>query len=126
MTDPVNLFDLASRQARWLAARQAAVAGNIANANTPGFVAKDVAPFADVLKGMKPAQVSMAATSSGHWQADRIAFEDQDPATAVLPSGNTVVLADEMVKAGEVRRAFEVNTAVVKAFHRMLMMSAKG
>ncbi|HEV7252943.1 MAG TPA: flagellar basal body rod protein FlgB [Mesorhizobium sp.] len=126
MTDPVNLFDLASRQAQWLAARQSAVAGNIANANTPGFVAKDVKPFAEVLARSTPTPVSVAATEGGHWRAERIAFESQDPATAVLPSGNTVAIEDELVKAGEVRRAFEINTAVVKAFHRMLMMSAKG
>lgn len=126
MTDPVNLFDLASRQARWLAARQSAVAGNIANANTPGFVAKDVKPFGEVLAGMTPTPVSVSATAGGHWRAERIPFEDQDPATAVLPSGNTVVIEDELVKAGEVRRAFELNAAVVKAFHRMLMMSARG
>lgn len=33
---PVNLFDLASRQSQWLAVRQSSIAGNIANASTPG------------------------------------------------------------------------------------------
>ena len=32
---PIQLFDLASRQAEWLTIRQQVVAGNIANANTP-------------------------------------------------------------------------------------------
>jgi flagellar basal-body rod protein FlgB len=44
----------------------------------------------------------------------------------VLPSENTVVLEDELMKAGEVRRTFELNTAIVKAFHRMTMLSVKG
>ena len=30
--EPVNLFDLATQQSRWLAVRQSAVAGNVANA----------------------------------------------------------------------------------------------
>ena len=34
-----------------------------------------------------------------------------------MPSKNTVVLENELMKAGEVRRAFELNTAIVKAFH---------
>ena len=42
-----------------------------------------------------------------------------------MPSKNTVVLENELMKAGEVRRAFELNTAIVKAFHRMMMMSVK-
>ena len=47
---PIQLFELASRQAEWLATRQCVVAGNIANANTPGFKAKDVTPFQAVLR----------------------------------------------------------------------------
>ena len=30
------------------------------------------------------------------------------------------------MKAGEVRRAFELNTAIVKAFHRMMMLGVEG
>jgi flagellar basal-body rod protein FlgB len=37
-----------------------------------------------------------------------------------------VVLENELMKAGEVRRSFELNTAIVKAFHTMLMMATKG
>jgi flagellar basal-body rod protein FlgB len=29
------------------------------------------------------------------------------------------------VRAGEVKRAFELNTAIVKAFHRMIMMTTR-
>ena len=44
---------------------------------------------------------------------------------SVLPSENSVVLENELMKAGEVRREFELNTAIVKAFHRMIMLSVK-
>ncbi len=46
---PIQLFDLASRQAEWLTIRQEVVAGNIANANTPKYRAKDITPFQAVL-----------------------------------------------------------------------------
>ncbi len=55
----IHLFDLASRQAEWLSVRQAAVSGNVANANTPAFKARDVEPFKDVLE---QTQLTMAAT----------------------------------------------------------------
>ena len=48
MVQPVNLFALASQQAKWLAARQSAVAGNIANINTTGFK-RARAEFSDLL-----------------------------------------------------------------------------
>jgi len=124
--EPVNLFDLAAKQARWLSVRQAAVAGNIANINTPGYKSLDVEPFEKVLGGT---QVAIQATHAQHQQtgvtpASFSLDERDDP--KMLPSENSVVLEDELVKSGEVRRAFELNTAIVKAFHRMLMITAKG
>ncbi len=61
----IHLFDLAARQAQWLSVRQATVAGNVANANTPDFRARDVQPFADVLD---KTQLTMAATSPCIWK----------------------------------------------------------
>ncbi len=124
--EPVSLFDLATRQAQWLAVRQTAVAGNIANVNTPGYVANDVEPFDKVLER---ASVSLNATQEGHlgFGATQAGFsmKPQPFDGVVLPSGNTVVMEEELMKAGEVRRSFELNTAIVKAFHSMLMTVAK-
>lgn len=60
---PIQLFDLASRQAEWLTIRQQVVAGNIANANTPKFHAKDVTPFDAVLD---KSDIAMARTNPAH------------------------------------------------------------
>jgi len=123
--EPVNLFDVATQQSRWLAVRQAAVAGNVANVNTPGYVAVDVEPFEKVLD---KTGVTMAATHAGHLtgRATEAGFairEERGP--SLLPSGNSVVLENELLKAGEIGRQFELNTAIVKAFHRMLMLTSK-
>lgn len=122
---PVNLFDLASQQAHWLSVRQAAVAGNIANINTPAYRAVDVEPFENVLNNTS---VTMRATHAAHrhaGEAQPIAVKEQEDAP-MLPSGNSVMLEQELAKAGEIRRAFELNTAIVKAFHRMMMMTTRG
>ena len=34
-------------------------------------------------------------------------------------------MEQELIKAGEVNRAFRLNTSVAKAFHRMMLASAK-
>jgi flagellar basal-body rod protein FlgB len=124
--DPVNLFDLATRQAQWLAVRQSTVAGNIANANTPGYTTKDVESFEKVLDR---AAVTLRATQQGHLGGDGvnegIAVRPQESDAPVLPSKNTVVMENELLKAGEVRRAFELNTAIVKAFHSMMLAATK-
>lgn len=122
---PVQLFDLAAQQARWLSVRQSALAGNIANANTPGYVAVDVEPFESVLANRK---LAVAPARPGHIPIGASAGTPtvrENTETAVSPSGNTVVLEQELVKAGEVRRTMELNTAIVKSFHRMLMMTTR-
>ena len=43
----------------------------------------------------------------------------------VTHSGNTISLEQELIKAGEVNRAYRLNTSVAKAFHRMILASAK-
>ncbi|AZO11715.1 MULTISPECIES: flagellar basal body rod protein FlgB [unclassified Mesorhizobium] len=125
--EPVNLFDLATRQSQWLAVRQSTVASNIANANTPGYTANDVEPFEKVLDRTA---VTLSATQSGHLGAETanagFAVKPQEDNGSIMPSKNTVVLEDELMKAGEIRRSFELNTAIVKAFHSMLTMAAKG
>lgn len=124
--DPVNLFDLAAQQARWLSVRQNTIAGNVANANTPGYRTNEIEPFERVLDRSR---VAMTSTQKGHLTGGATeagyAVKPEEPKHAVLPSDNTVAVEDELMKAGEVRRSFELNTAIVKAFHRMIMLSTK-
>jgi len=124
--EPVQLFDLASRQARWLSVRQAVLAGNVANANTAGYKPMDVDPFATVLA---KTAATMTSTNSRHiggngFRSD-VGVSERELEVPARPSGNAVRLEEELVKAGEVRRGYELNTAIVKAFHRMILMAAK-
>lgn len=123
--EAVNLFALAAKQAQWLSVRQATVAGNIANANTPGYKAVDVEPFDKVLDRQGGI---MRATHPKHLlagAAGQVKLDQTDSGPAILPSQNTVELEDQLMKAGEVRRSFELNTAIVKAFHRMTLMTTR-
>ena len=57
---------------------------------------------------------------------DAVAEAADDDAWHTYDSGNSVSLEKEMVKAGQVNGAHSLNNGVVKAFHRMLLASAKG
>ena len=124
---PIFLFDFASQQARWLSARQATIAENVSNANTPGFRASDLAPFEDVLSD---ASLRMTATNSAHLGLDPLALNavaiKESDGWEVTHSGNSVSLEKEMIKAGEVNRNYSMNTSIVKAFNQMLLASVKG
>lgn len=121
---PVNLFQLASQQANWLSVRQTAVASNIANANTPGYGAVDVLPFEAVLN-KKTTGLAATHPKHIHHAAMQTFTADSKDDSPMMPSGNTVVLEEELMKSGQVRRDMEMNTAIVKAFHRMLMMTTR-
>lgn len=123
----IYLFNLASRHNDWLSTRQATVAGNIANANTPGYRARDVEPFEDAMAATK---LEMARTAPSHIQLASLPAQPVDAKEAdvweVTYSGNSVSLDQEMMKAGEVQRSFSLNAGLAKSFHRMLLMAAKG
>jgi flagellar basal-body rod protein FlgB len=124
--EPIYLFDLASTQQNWLATRQAVVAQNIANANTPGYVAKEVAPFKNVYD---QTQLDLVSTSPGHMALDPLNADDATKDASpweVVPSGNSVSMEREMLKANEVSREYSMNTAIVKAFAQMYTVSVKG
>jgi flagellar basal-body rod protein FlgB len=123
---PLFLFGLASRHAQWASVRQAAISGNIANANTPGYKAVDVEPFTAVLDKTR---LSMARTAEGHMappsataSAEKMRAGDGWDLTV---SGNSVSIEEQMLKADEVNRAYALNTSVVRSFHRMLLASVK-
>ena len=127
--EPIQLLNLAARKSAWLAARQSTLAANVANANTPGFHAKDVAAFEDVmaktqldLSATNGAHLSLASTGSapgGMGEKDEINTFD------VSESGISVGIENELMKAGEVNRDYALTTNIVKTFHSMLMASLR-
>ena len=123
---PIQLFELTSKQAEWLQVRQSVVSGNIANANTPGFRAKDVSPFESVLK---QANLPMTSTNPLHFTdatTDSYVVESGvDKGAASQLSGNSVDLADELMKEGLVKRDYDLNTGIVKAFNKMMLMAVR-
>lgn len=123
---PIQLFELASRQAQWLTVRQNVVAGNIANANTPHYKAKDVKPFDSVLQNTG---IQMAATNKAHFTesfaASQVAEVGMLDGVQIQQSGNSVAIEQEMMKTGEIKRDYELSAGLVKAFHRMMLMTVR-
>lgn len=121
----MDIFSVASRHMEWLSARQAVIAGNIANVNTPGFRARDVAALAPADGGM-----DLAATRPGHItaagdEAAGFAVVLQQAGKDVPHGANTVRLEDELMKASEGGRQASFDASVMKTFHRLLLASLK-
>jgi flagellar basal-body rod protein FlgB len=124
---PIYLFDLASRHAQWLTLRQAAVAENISNVNTPGYKAGDVEPFEPISDNTR---IAIATSDPRHLgigglEAQSIAVKES-PSWEIHHSGNSVGLEHELMKANEVMGDYSLNRSITKAFGRMLLASLKG
>jgi len=103
MHNSLDIFQTASAMARHAGARQTMVARNIANADTPGYQAQDIAPFTD---SMRASPSEMRATRPGHVTRGENAFSAQATTTKAEPSpnGNTVAIEDELMKSVVVSR----------------------
>ena len=122
----IYLFEIASQKAQWLSARQTAIAGNVANANTPGYRALDIQPFSAVLDS---SPIEMASTNPAHLsspqsQAGALRQIEVEPAEQTL-SGNTVNLEQQMINLGDVNRDYTMSANIRRAFHQLLLSALK-
>lgn len=93
----VSTFDLMRARLHWLEKRQGVLAQNVANADTPGFRPRDVAPFqvaGGALVARHPGHIGAATQQGGVIDATRL---------ETRPNGNAVTLEDEMLKIAEVQ-----------------------
>jgi flagellar basal-body rod protein FlgB len=120
--EPVYLFNLMDQQKSWLSTRHSLVAQNVANANTPGYKAQDVQPFAAV---MARSALDMAGADPMHMrpaptQAYAVTSKPAD-GWETTHSGNSVSPEQEMIKASDIRGDYTLNTNLMRAFHGMWM-----
>ena len=92
--DPTALAD---RRLAWLEQRQRVLAQNVAHADTPGYQARDVAPFAQRLRQ------AMAATHPQHQGGGAAVIRTREDRTAGerTPNGNGVSLDDQALRIAE-------------------------
>ena len=105
MYNSLDLFQTAGAMARHAGARQAVVARNIANADTPGFQAQAIAPFKDIYQ--ESSAINMRATRPGHIGGSDTPLQTQQQQSPVgnpSPNGNTVSIENEMLHSVEVAR----------------------
>lgn len=121
MYQSLDLFQTAGAMARHAGARQAVVARNIANADTPGFRAQSIASFKDSYRAAQA--TPMRATRAGHLTGDMggaSATRTQVATGTPSPNGNTVSLEDELLNSVAVGR--EHNRALTVYRHTMTVL----
>jgi flagellar basal-body rod protein FlgB len=115
-----NVFDALSRRIDWLSQRQTVLSKNIANADTPGYRPEDLKEpaFESVLRrALRP--MSPRVTNEGHIDASvpprrDPQAEESEETYETAPSGNAVVLEEQMVKVADTQMTHQEMTSLYR------------
>lgn len=125
MFSDLNVFKVAYAMATHAGQRQAIISRNMANADTPGYQARDIEPFAEAFDDLNPAS-AMRATRHSHLNGTGDGgrtWEEHVRGGAVDPNGNGVSLEEEMLNAVEVKRQHDRAIAIYKSSINILRTS---
>ena len=99
MMADIGLFALAEQRLEWVGQRQKQLAENVANADTPNYRPKDIAPFSSALSAF---QLSPSLTNPLHLAGfSKPGATSRPISSEKSPDGNSVSVEDEMTKAAD-------------------------
>jgi len=120
----VGLFALADQRLQWLGMRQSILAANVANADTPGWQARDVQPFDAMLNGGFAAAGQPARTHPMHLEGRPTnALGAHNLAGEHAPDGNQVSLDQQLEKIAQTDTQHETVTALYQKYLGMFRMT---
>lgn len=114
MFEKLHLTAMAQAMSSHAGARMGLIAQNVAQADTPGYKALDLPPFAEVYRSTDAAPLRQ--TRPGHLGNSEPNAGAQPHRTdgSGAPNGNSVSLEQEMVKAASVRQDHEMALAIYR------------
>jgi len=108
----IGILQMAQDLAAHASSRQSVIAQNIANADTPGYKARDMATFADSFRETTHIRASSHPVRAGHIAlgAGNASGDIFDSAAfgSESPNGNTVSLEDQLVRAADVKHQHDL------------------
>ena len=116
----IPLFQVMGAKMSYLDRRQTVIAQNVANADTPGYRARDLTEvdFGAVLKEVSGNRVQVEKTDPHHISPNSV---EADPKVTkskityeVAPDDNTVIIEEQMVKATETSMDYSMLTNLMR------------
>jgi flagellar basal-body rod protein FlgB len=114
----IPLFEALTKRMTWLSDRQSVLAENVANADTPGYVAQDLRlpDFRQILQ-QSTSQVALVTTEPGHISAKRTLsdMETKETERDDTNSGAHVSLEQEMLKVSKTANDYALVATLYRA-----------
>jgi flagellar basal-body rod protein FlgB len=127
--DSLSFFKVASQRMQWLGVRQQVISENIANADTPGFKAREVSDFSQMVDGAARSS-GVVTTNARHLggaeHAGTVRVQEDDGAWERSMDGNTVVLEQQSIKATEVSESYRMAAQLYRKGHELLTLAVTG
>mgnify|MGYP000053043793 CR=1 FL=1 len=116
----IPLFSMIKERMHWLSARQEVLSQNVANADTPGYAARDLKEqdFGSFLNregglGMlQPVRTDPKHLGGGGSAASGEIKSEKRPDSETSPTGNSVVLEEQMIKSAQTQMDYEMATGL--------------
>jgi flagellar basal-body rod protein FlgB len=132
----IPLLAMLKSRLGYLSDRQRVIAENVANADTPGYTARDLKAFsfqaqmqAATSPGASAPAGVMAVTQPGHMQAPNaragVVKSKKTPDSEETIDGNGVVLEDQMIKLTDTRMDYDAAIGFYQQSLSMLKMAVK-
>lgn len=108
----------------WLNSRQQVLAQNIANADTPGYVPRDLkSPTFRELVRSQGVKMTPAVTNVSHLEGsrgkERFANKEQKETYESMPDGNAVVLEEQLMKVSQTQADYQTATNLYRRYLSM-------
>ncbi|MEH6526394.1 MAG: flagellar basal body rod protein FlgB [Sneathiella sp.] len=117
--EKIPLFAALTERMKWLTARQKVLSQNVANADTPNYRAKDLKPleFKEMIAKPEEQRFRINRTNGSHIHVkESVNYETRvnKDVSEVTPTGNAVILEEEMMKVAETQIQYELTTTLYK------------
>lgn len=136
----IPILSMMKQRLHWLTQRQEVLAQNVANANTPGYVARDLKELDfGAMVDASGAKLAPVATNAGHIGSPvASAAEGMSLGQArggelikkadfeTTPSGNSVTLEDEMVKVAQTQMDYDTVTSLYSKSLGLIKLAISG
>ncbi len=125
----MTIFAVVKKRLAWLGQRQEVIAQNIANADTPNYKSKDIKPFQfKELLRRESSSLNMNATQASHLRGVRTAVrsfkvEDDRKPYETNPTGNSVILEEQMAKMNETGASHRLTNELYKKHLNMIRLA---
>lgn len=126
--DKITLSDLGMAKLDWAAKRARLIAQNVANADTPGYKARDLDKFTfkDALQAVAP--VTVARTNPLHLKGtipeqSRFVVRKNHKTPEESPDGNNVVVEEQMQKLSDASGAYSTAVTLMSAEDRLMKIA---